>query len=415
MGASIPAAILGLQGQRVNKINLDHERQQIVIHCSRDRRRNAVDPVTGMKGTVNRYVRRLVRDLPLFGYPCMIETELAQVFISRNERRLEHCEFADKGSRFTHRLCHMISGLCRHISIQAVSSHLDLRWETVKNIDKAYMLETLPALDPTQLTGLKYIGVDEVARAKGHDYMTVVYDMVSGHLIWVETGRTAEVFSGFLKQLPEATAAEIKAVAMDMGPAYQKAVRECLPKADIVFDRFHVMQNYSKAIQNQRRIEFRKADRSGKELLKGTHYLLLKNADKLNEKQTDKLQMLLENNSNLSMLYVLKEQLQALWSATSYENMSEQLESWCQIAEQSNMLYLKRFAKSLRKHCVGICNYAKHKLTSARIEAGNVSIGMIRKRARGIRDTEYFKLKIRQSSLPDKASIFYMAGAFSLT
>ncbi len=54
-----------------------------------------------------------------------------------------------------------------------------------------------------------------------------------------------------------------------------------------------------------------------------------------------------------------------------------------------------------------ICNYAKHKLTSARIEAGNVAIGMIRKRARGIKDTEYFKLKIRQSSLPDNDSLFY--------
>ncbi len=73
------------------------------------------------------------------------------------------------------------------------------------------------------------------------------------------------------------------------------------------------------------------------------------------------------------------------------------------------MLYPQNFAKYLRRHCVGICNYAKHKLTSARIEAGNIRIGMIRKRARGIRDTAYFKLKIRQSSLPDKDSMFYFA------
>jgi transposase len=112
------------------------------------------------------------------------------VFISENERRLERCEFIGKGCRFTRRFCRMISGLCRHMSIQAVSRHLGLRWETVKNIDKAYLEETLPALDPTQLTGLKYLGVDEVARAKGHDYMTVIYDMVEGHLIGVETGRT---------------------------------------------------------------------------------------------------------------------------------------------------------------------------------------------------------------------------------
>lgn len=408
MGIGIQRNILDLKGQCVNEIKLDEETQQLVVHCSRDRRMNAVDPLSGMKGTVNRYVRRQVRDLPFLGYPCVIEIELAQVFISKNERRMEHCDFVDQGCRFTHRFCHMISGLCRHMSIQAVSRHLGLRWETVKNIDKAYLEKTLPALDPTQLTGLVHIGVDEVARAKGHDYMTVVYDMVGGHLIWVEIGRTADVFAGFLRKLPDATAAEITAVAMDMGPAYQKAVRECLPAADIVFDRFHVMQNYSKAIQNQRRIEFRKADSAGKQLIKGSHYLLLKNADKLNAQQSDKLQMLRENNDHLNTLYVLKEQLQTLWSAPTYESMVEQLESWCQMADQSNMLYVKKFAKSLRRHRVGICNYAKHKLTSARIEAGNVSIGMIRKRARGIRDSEYFKLKIRQSSLPDKDSMFYI-------
>jgi transposase len=409
MGIDIQRDILGLKGQCVNEIKLDEEKQQLIICCRRDRRRNAIDPVTGQKGTVNQYVRRQIRDVPLFGYPCMIEMELAQVFISKNERRMECCEFVDKGGRFTRRFCRMISGLCRHMSIQAVSRHLGIRWETVKNIDKAYLEETLPALDPTQLTDLKYLGVDEVARAKGHDYMTVIYDMVEGHLIGVETGRTADVFSGFLKQLPLETAEKIEAVAMDMGPSYQKSVRDCLPNADIVFDRFHIMQNYSKALSNQRRIEFRKANKAGKELLTGTHYLVLKNADKLNESQTEKLQRLLDENANLNTLYILKEQLQALWESETVELMQEQLEAWCQIADQSTMLYLKKFAKSLRRHCVGICNYAKHKLTSARIEAGNISIGMIRKRARGIRDTEYFKLKIRQSSLPDKDSMFYVA------
>ncbi len=407
MGTGISANILSLKGQRVNEIKLDEHKQQIQIVCSRDRRKKVIDPVTGVKGTVNRYVRREVRDVPLLGYPCILEIELAQVFISKNARRMEACEFVDKGNRFTQRFCRLVSGLCRHMSIQTVARHLKLRWETVKNMDKAYLVETLPGLDPGQLMGLKYIGVDEVARAKGHDYMTVVYDLVNGHLIWVETGRTADVFSSFLKQLPVTTANEIEAVAMDMGPAYQKSVRDCLPNADVVFDRFHVMQNYSKAIQNQRRIEFRKADRHNKNLIKGSLYLLLRNADKLSDKQSDQLKLLLDNNSNLNLIYVLKEQLQAFWNAGSYDEMAKQLENWCQIADQSNMLYLKKFAKSLRKHCVGICNYAKHKLTSARIEAGNIAIGMIRKRARGIRDTEYFKLKIRQSSLPDNESMFY--------
>jgi len=254
---------------------------------------------------------------------------------------------------------------------------------------------------------LKRIGVDEVARAKGHDYMTVIYDMDEGHLIGVETGRTADVLSAFLKKIPKGIAKGIEAVAMDMGRAYQKAVRESLPHADIVFDRFHVMQNYSKALSNQRRIEFRKASKEGKDLLKGTHYLVLKNASKLNKEQEKKLQDLLTKNTNLNTLYLLKEQLQSLWMSESVEQMKNALEAWCELADESGLLYLKKFANSLRRHCVGICNYAKYRLTSARIEAGNISIGMIRKRARGIRDTEYFKLKIRQSSLPDVESMFY--------
>jgi transposase len=194
---------------------------------------------------------------------------------------------------------------------------------------------------------------------------------------------------------------------MDMSLAYQKSARECLPNADIVFDRFYVMKNYSKALSNQRRIEFRKSNKAGKELMKGTHYLVLKNSVKLDEKQSIKLHRLLAENVNLNNLYIMKKQLQALWNSQTVELMLNELEKWCQIADQSNLLYLKQFAKSLRKHCQGICNYAKHKLTSARIEAGNISIGMIRKRAWRIRDTEYFKLKIRQSSLPDDQSMFY--------
>jgi transposase len=294
------------------------------------------------------------------------------------------------------------------MSIQAVSRHLKVRGETVKNMDRYVLESTLPALDPSQLTGLTMIGVDEVARAKGHDYTTVIYDMVEGHLIGFETGRTAAVFLEFLIRLPPETAIGIAAVATDMDPAYQKAVRDCLPNADVVFDRFHVMKNYSKALGNQRRIEFRKANALGKDLLKGMHYRVLKNANKRDEAQTQKLQRLLDENTNLNTLYVMKEELQALWLSESVELMRERLEAWCQLADESSMHYLRKFVKSLRKHAIGICNYAKYKLTSARIEPGNISIGMIRKRARGIKDTEYFKLKIRQSSLPDDQSMFYL-------
>ncbi|MCF6205188.1 MAG: hypothetical protein L3J59_16245 [Methylococcaceae bacterium] len=190
MSLNIPAGILALKGQKINKIEFNNEERNVLIQCRRDKRKAVIDPVTGRKGRINRLVKRQVRDTPIFGQPCWIEIELAQVYISKNERRMEHCSFVDKGKYFTHRFCRLVSGLCRHMSIEAVSRHMGLRWESTKNIDKSYLHETLPALQPEKLTDLRMIGVDEVARAKGHDYMTVVYDMVEDHLIWVETGRT---------------------------------------------------------------------------------------------------------------------------------------------------------------------------------------------------------------------------------
>ena len=129
MGICISTNILGLVGQRVNEIKFDERTHQFQIVCRRDRRKRAVDPVTGIQGTVNRYVSREVRDIPFMGYPCILKIELAQVFVSKNVRRMEACELVDKGNRFTRRFCRLVSGLCRHMSIQAVARHLNLRWE----------------------------------------------------------------------------------------------------------------------------------------------------------------------------------------------------------------------------------------------------------------------------------------------
>lgn len=217
------------------------------------------------------------------------------------------------------------------------------------------------------------------------------------------------MLESFLTQLSEETAKGIQAVAMDMGKAYQKAVRENLPNADIVFDRFHVVQQYSQLIRRERSYEFKKAlHRNDKALIKGSLYLLLKNPDKLSENQTDKLKRLLHANRHLNEIYVLKEQLKSIWKAATYQRMLYRLDAWCQLANATRILSVQSFASMLQEHKEGICNFAKYdKLTSAIIEAGNVSIGLLRRRARGIRDTEYFKLKIKQLSVPEVYSIFY--------
>ena len=224
----IPSRILEFKGQCVNQVEVDNNANKLTIICHRDKRFNALDPNTGKKGKVNTLAKKMVRDIPIFGFKTFVQVERAQVRLAGNIRRLESLSFTDTNCFYTLRFCYLVSGLCRHMSIQAVSRHLNLRWEMVKNMDRYCLAQTLPNLVPEDLKDLRYIGVDEVARAKGHDYMTVIYDMESGRLIGVETDRKAEVLVAYLKRIPKEVRQGIKAVAMDMGRSYQKAVREIL-------------------------------------------------------------------------------------------------------------------------------------------------------------------------------------------
>jgi len=140
MQFNIPAHILALKGQCVKEIIYNQLNERIEIICRRDNRRKAIDPETGQSGRINQTIKRRIKDLPMIGCPCLIEIELAQVFINRNERRIETCEFVDKGHLYTIRFCRLISGLCRYMSISVVANHFKLRWGTVKNMDRFYLV-----------------------------------------------------------------------------------------------------------------------------------------------------------------------------------------------------------------------------------------------------------------------------------
>lgn len=400
MGAAIPAGIVGLRGQVVNAVTVE-DGGVVRVHCRRDARYRPIDTRTGQRGRVNRRLRRTVWDVPMFGHRVALDIEYLEIAIGARDRRVEQLDFVAAGARYTHRLAELISGLCRHMSLSAVAQWTGLAWRTVKDMDRSHLRATLPALNPRDLTGLRVLGVDEVARAKGHDYVTVVYDLDTGGLLWVGDGKSADSFAAFLAELSPECAAGIQAVAMDMGPAFQAAVKAQLPEAVIVFDRFHVMKLYSDVIRNVRKSEFRKADADGKEVIKGSLYLLLGNKQRLDESGIARLDELMHANQTLSTVYTLKEQLQTLWSAPDEAAMHAALQQWCALARATNITPLHRYAKMLESHANGICAYARFKLTTARIEAGNVAIGMIRKRARGLLDQDYFKLKIRQTAVSE--------------
>ncbi len=166
---NIPSAILGFTRQCLKGFKIEEDSNDAIIQCRRDHRFNAINPQTRERGSIVQLKTKPIRDVPLFGGKTWIEVERAQVRGSNNQRHMETLSFTDKGCYYTQRFCKLVSGMCRHMSIKTVSKHLDLRWESVKNIDRFWLKTHLPNLEPEQLKDLTYIGVDEVARAKGHD------------------------------------------------------------------------------------------------------------------------------------------------------------------------------------------------------------------------------------------------------
>lgn len=416
MGAVIPVGILGYEGQVIKDVRQDEATGKITVVCRRDRRHRRVDPKSGRPGLVNRWLRRTVRDIPLGGHPCEVEIEYAQVFLSPACVRVEALPFVAPGTRATRRFARLVSGLCRHMPIDAVARHTGLSWHSVKALDAAFLAETVVPPRPELLAGIRYLGVDEVARAKGHDYLTLVYDLTPGEncgrILWVKEGRDAATLLQFLDALSRDCARGIEAVAIDMGLAYIAAVQKGLPSAAIVFDRFHVMQMFSKVVRDCRRAELKAAktlgDLTGQQTIKGSLWLLLSNRKTLKESDQTRLDQLLAQNQPLATLYALKEQLQRLWhQPASAPDMAARLDDWCGMAKAAKITGLARFVKTLQSHRTGICAYADHPITTARLEAGNVAIGMLRRRARGFRDTGYLKLKIYQLNTPDQPSFLY--------
>ena len=417
MGAVIPRRSLGYIGQVVKQIMINAHNGHIRFICDRDRRRRPVDHRTGRAGRVNRLLRRVVLDVPWAGRPCEVEIEYAEVFLSPGRVRVEALPLVAPGARVTRRYARLIAGMARHMPISAVARHTCLSWDAVKAIECAHLAETLEAPRPELIEGVRYLGVDEVARAKGQTYFTLVYDLTPGdgygRILWVGEGRDAATLGRFLEALNADCANGIEAVAMDMGLAYQAAVRQGLPQAAIVFDRFHVMQLFGKVIRDGRRAAFKEAktlgDLAGQQVIRGSLYLLLSNRDTLRETDQQRLERLLEQNQALNTLYALKEQLQRLWQPGTVAAMAARLEDWCGLARAAKLPGLAKFANMLQAHRTGICAWADHAITTSRLEAGNVSIGLLRRRARGFRDTAYFKLKILQLNTPDRPSFLFSA------
>ena len=339
-------------------------------------------------------VVRRFRTLPIGRKPVWIELPVQRLWCADcNKTRQVKLTFADPRRSYTRSFERYALDLSRHTTIQDVAQHLGVSWDVVKDIQKRRLTRRF-ARPP--LKHLRRIAIDEISIGRGQRYLTVVLDLDSGAVVFVGDGRGTASLGPFWKRL-RSSRAKIQAVATDMSPAYTLAVRDNLPDAVHVFDRFHVMKLYNEKLADLRReVQRFIEDVEQRRLLKGTLWLLLKNPENLNPRKNEqqRLEDALRINKPLATAYYMKEELREFWAQLTEPLARRFLDDWIARAQSSGIRMLQKFARTLQLHRTGLLNWYKFSISTGPLEGTNTKIRVLQRQAYGFRDHEFFKLKI---------------------
>jgi len=338
-------------------------------------------------------VRRRFRTIPIGLKPVWIELAIGRVFCPACDLvRQVKVEFADQRRSYTKAFERYALELSRHMTILDVARHLGVSWDVIKDIQKRNLKKRFSR---PKLRKLKQIAIDEISIGRGHHYLTIVLDLISGAVVFVGDGKGVEALEPFWKRVRKAKA-KIKAVAIDMSPSYISAVWRYLPEAAIVFDHFHIIKLFNDGLSDLRRKLYHEAEVMEKKVIKGTRWLLLKNPENLDEKRNEprRLKEALEFNQPLATAYYMKEDLRQFWKQADKKTAENFLVDWVYRAGSSGISMLKKFARTLALHRTGILAYYDYPISTGPLEGTNNKIKTMKRQAYGFRDLEFFKLKI---------------------
>jgi transposase len=338
-------------------------------------------------------VERNFRGLPIGKQPTFINFKVPRVLcFNCGKVRQVKIAFAAPKKHYTRAFERYALDLSRLMTIQDVAEHLVIGWDTIKEIQAKYLQRRF---GNPKLHKLKQIAIDEINLGKGHRYLTIVLDLLSGAVVFVGDGKGVDALKPFWKRLRRARA-KIKAVATDMSAAYIRAIRANIQRAVHVFDHFHVIKLYNDKLSAFRRQLFHELTARGQKLLKGIRWLLLKNPENLDPRKQEpqRLQRALRLNEPLAIAYYLKEDLRQIWLQPNKPMARLALRDWLVQARLSGIRMLEQFADTLEEHHKGILNYYDFPISTGPLEGTNTKIQLMKRQAYGYRDHVFFKLKI---------------------
>jgi transposase len=381
----------GIIGYRCVRQSFESDMTILDIEQSRERLRCSgcgSDEVWAQGG-----IERSFRTLPIGSKPTFLMLKVPRVLcFGCGKTRQVRVPFAAPKKHYTRSFERYALELSAQMTIKDVANHLAVSWDVIKDIQSRSLQRRF---GKPKLHKLKQIAIDEINIGKGHRYLTIVLDLLSGAVVFVGDGKGVDALQPFWKRLRRAHTT-IEAVATDMSPAYIRAVRENIKRAVHVFDHFHVIKLYNDKLSAFRRQLFHELTTQGQKILKGTRWLLLKNPENLDPKRKERqrLERALRLNEPLAIVYYMKEDLRQIWLQSHKFAARLFLEDWLARARASGIRMLEQFADTLQEHQEGVLNYYDYRISTGPLEGTNNKIKTMQRQAYGFRNHEFLKLKI---------------------
>ena len=339
---------------------------------------------------------RRFEHVPLWGILVFFIYTMRRVDCPKCGVKVEQIPWAQGKRTVTTAYSWFLADWAKRMSWQDVANSFKASWHTVFSSVKIAVEWGRKHMDLDDITA---IGVDEMQWGRGHNYITVVYQINEGckRLLWIGEKRTAKTLLRFFRWFGKDRSAHLEFVCSDMWKAYLKVIAKKANNAINVLDRFHIMAHMNKAIDKVRAAENKELIGKGyNPVLKGSRWLLLKRPENLSEKQDVSLTDLLQYNLKTIKCYLFREDFQFFWDYNSPHWAGTFMDKWCSRVMRSRIEPMKKVARMLRNHRELILNWfkAKKEFSSGVVEGLNNKAKLVTRKAYGFREPETLKIAL---------------------
>jgi len=340
--------------------------------------------------------KRVIRDRDIFGKQCYIIIHPRRFKCPNCSNRFtEQFSFLYKNKSYTKRYAEWIHKIARKTDISFVSELESIGYKKAESIFYSISKEKIASKEELKFDKL---GIDEIAMKKGHkDFVTVISDLTNSRPIEVLKDRSKESLDEFFDGMSKKTKDRIREVSIDMWGPYYEVIKQHLPKARVVVDRFHVQKHLNDALSGVRRKIQNGLSAEQKEAIKGSRWVLVKNVEDLNDEEKKKLYEVYASCPVLMKYHKAKEDFRQIFEKVNSKGYArKKVNRWIERVRKENLFLYGKFIETLQNWKGQILNYFISGTSNGFVEGLNNKIKLLKRIGFGFTNIEHFRLRILQ-------------------